>query len=145
MNDDLYDVLKRLWDNRKSQTWVFYNPKYKTRYHKRPKMMRSICKRAFAPELKTIKEFEGPVFNFHSLLHFMASYLADKEKVSLKTISKTLRHKNLKTTEIYLRSIDGQQKEALTKIEGKFVADRVAVPDENRNKKHNKNDKVALK
>ena len=110
MNNDLYDVLWGLWKKRKNQTWVFYNPDTETRYHKRPKMMRSICKRAFAPELKMIKDFNGPVFNFHSLRHFMASYLADKEKVSLKTISKTLRHKNLKTTEIYLHSIDCQRR-----------------------------------
>jgi integrase len=45
-------------------------------------------------------------YGFHSIRHFMASYLMDEHKVSLKTVSGLLRHKAVRTTEIYLHSVD---------------------------------------
>lgn len=53
---------------------------------------------------------------FYTLRHFMASYLADQEKVGVKAVSGLLRHKNLMTTEIYLHSIDEGQRIAIDKI-----------------------------
>jgi hypothetical protein len=50
----------------------------------------------------------------------MASFLADRKKQSTKTISKLLRHKNTRTTEIYLHSIDEAAREAMRSIEGEF-------------------------
>ena len=73
-------------------------------------MMKSLCGRAGI----------DPPFGFHSIRHFMATYLADTMKVSKKTISVLLGHKSLQTTEIYLHSIDKSQKEAVRAIEGKF-------------------------
>lgn len=65
---------------------------------------------------------EAPLYyGFHSLRHFMASHLADQERTGLKAISGLLRHKNLKTTEIYLHSIDESQRTAMVGIEGKFT------------------------
>jgi len=60
-------------------------------------------------------------YGFHALRHFMASHLIDSEKTSLKTVSKLLRHKNLKTTEIYIHSIDESVRLTTTKIQGKFT------------------------
>ena len=51
----------------------------------------------------------------------MASHLADAGKVGTKAISSLLRHKNLRTTEIYLHSIDGSDRSAVESIEGKFA------------------------
>lgn len=110
MNKDLYDVLKRRWTARKQDKWVFYNVQTETRFMARPKMMASLCRRAGIP-----------FYGFHALRHFMASYLMDDQKVSLKTVSSLLRHKNLKTTEIYLHTIGEGQRDSLTGIEGKFT------------------------
>jgi integrase len=99
----------------------------------RPKMMSSICKRAgLIPIGKGKRKIEkgndkGKIeeinlyYGFHALRHFMASYLVDQEKVSTKAVSGLLRHKNLRTTEIYLHSIDESQRAATKQIEGKFT------------------------
>ena len=125
MNQDLYDALWDSWQKRKQNQWVFYNEKTGTRYNKRPKMMRSLCIRAFAPNLKgkDKAKYEGPVFGFHDIRHFMASFLADRKKQSTKTVQKLLRHKNHRTTEIYLHSIDEAAREAMRLVEGEFSAE----------------------
>ena len=110
MNDDLYNIMKRRWENRESEMWVFYNKKTKTRYMHRPKMMKGLCKRAGI----------SPVFGFHNIRHFIASYLADHEKISKKTIGALLGHKALQTTEIYLHSIEGAERSAVEKLSGIF-------------------------
>lgn len=111
MNKDLYDVLWRRWESRKQNDWVFHNEKTNSRYNRRPKFMRGLCKRAGIPYI-----------GFHSIRHFMASFLADKQKISLMTISKLLRHRSLNTTEIYLHSIGEGQRAAMDGIEGVFSA-----------------------
>lgn len=111
INQDLYDALKRRWAGRTQEKWVFVNEGTGDRYRRRPRMMKSLCKRAGIQH-----------YGFHCLRHFMSSYLADKEKISLKAISGLLRHKSLKTTEIYLHSIDESAREAMTRVEGKFTS-----------------------
>lgn len=91
MSDTLHEQLMDLYRRRENSEWVFPNPKTGTQYFARPKIMRSICKKAGVPQ-----------YGFHSLRHFVANLLADKEKVSLKRVSRLLRHKNIRTTEIYL-------------------------------------------
>jgi len=109
MNDDLYQVLWRQWEIREQDTWVFYNKNTGTRYNKRPKLMPGLCKRAGVRQ-----------YGFRSIRHFMATYLADKQKISKKTISGLLRHRNLSTTEIYLGSVDESQKNAMEMVSGMF-------------------------
>jgi len=122
MNRDLFEVLWTLWQRRKQDVWVFYNDKTGTRYNQRPKLMKFLCKRAGIE----------PAFGFHALRHFMASFMADSNKVSKKTISELLGHKSLQTTEIYLHSIDGSKKMAVEAVEGKFMlADSACGNDEN--------------
>jgi len=132
MNDDLYAVLKSRWDHKKQSEWVFYNEKTESRYNRRPKFMAGICKRAgiepigTGTRLKKIKgekkRVEVPLYyGFHSLRHFMASYLKDKHKTHTKALQGLLRHRNLSTTEIYVHSIDESQKLAMKKIEGIFT------------------------
>lgn len=117
MNKDLYDVLQKRWKERDQDKWVFFNEKTNDRYKHRPRIMASICKRAGIA-----------AYGFHSLRHFMASYLMDEEKVSLKTVSGLLRHKNVRTTEIYLHSLDNSHLEATSKIEGIFTSKMTEPP-----------------
>ena len=110
MNEDLEKILWDLWKKRQQDEWVFYNHKMGTRYLYRPKLMKTICKRA-----------EVPKYGFHTLRHFVASYLYDKKKVSLPVISKLLRHKNLQTTELYLQAIDPRFRDTMRLLEGNVL------------------------
>jgi len=109
MNQELMEIMKKKWADRKNQIWVFYNEQTNTRYFHRPKLMKGLCKKA------GIKHF-----GFHGLRHFVASMLADSGKVSKKTIGALLGHKELKTTEIYLHSIESSEREAVHYLSGKF-------------------------
>jgi len=131
MDDALYSVLCSRWSKRKQDKWVFWNEKANEgkgdRYKHRPKMMAPVCKRAgIDPIGKGMRKLwrgkekgkmvEVPLYyGFHTLRHFTASYLADQKKVSLKTVSGLLRHKNLRTTEIYLHHLDSSHKAVISK------------------------------
>lgn len=159
MNKDLHDVLMSCWKGRKQDRWVFWNEKANEgkgdRFKHRPRLMDAVCKRAGLDPLGTrtivltpaqVKAFEKKhkraireeekrrtvprYYGFHSLRHFMASYLMDEEKVSLKTVSGMLRHKAVRTTEIYLHSVDSSKVAAADKIEGKFTLKLVDPPQE---------------
>lgn len=138
MDDGLYAILKIRWKARKQEKWVFYNArggkdKQGGRYLHRPKVMEAICKRAGITPIGKGRRtkwrgkdkgtvYEAPLYyGFHSLRHFTASYLADQEQISLKTVSGLLRHKNLHTTEIYLHHLDPSHKTAIAKMDALFA------------------------
>lgn len=110
MNEDLEQVLWNLWQKREQDEWVFFNRLSGTRYLYRPKLMGAICRTAGVPK-----------YGFHTIRHFVASYLFDKKKVSLPVISKLLRHKSLQTTERYLQAIDPRFRETMRLLEGNVV------------------------
>jgi integrase len=110
MNEDLEQVLWNLWQKREQEEWVFFNRLSGTRYLYRPKLMGAICRTAGVPK-----------YGFHTIRHFVASYLFDKKKVSLPVISKLLRHKSLQTTERYLQAIDPRFRETMRLLEGNVV------------------------
>jgi integrase len=134
MGEDLYQILISRWKGKTQEIWVFYNGNTQDRFYHRPKLMASLCKRAGIPPVGFSKrkvtkgKHKGQIedhplyIGFHALRHFMASYLADQEKVGIKAVSGLLRHKNLRTTEIYLHSIDEGQRIAIDKIQGKFTS-----------------------
>lgn len=61
----------------------------------RHKFLKGLCHRAGVKS-----------FGFHALRRYAASILADKFKVSSKTIQRILRHKNLSTTEVYIKRLN---------------------------------------
>ncbi len=118
MSQALYDVLKGLWEKRTHPDWVFIDPKTGTRYIQRNRLMKYICRRAGVK-----------YFGFHAIRHFGASLLADREKVSLPTISRLLRHTNLRTTEKYLQKVDPNLRSTMERLgEQDLLADLLAGP-----------------
>jgi len=110
MNEGLYRLLKARWNNRKNEKYVYFNTKTNNRFKHRPKLMKGLCKRAKI----------NPAFGFHNIRHFVATYLADAEKISKKSIGGLLGHKALQTTEIYLHSTPSSEVTALDKLYKKF-------------------------
>lgn len=108
MNEVLYEMLQQLWGKRTQNEWVFFNTKTGTRYMKRPKLMRAICKRAGVR-----------YFGFHAIRHYVASYLADRQKASITQVSRLLRHQSKATTERYLQVIDPQLRDVMASLEEK--------------------------
>ncbi len=102
MHQDLHQLLKGLWEKRTQDEWVFINPKTGTQFKHRPKIMRSICRRAGVPH-----------YGFHAVRHFVATYLADREKLSAKAMQRLLRHQAVRTTEIYLHMVDSGLRDAI--------------------------------
>lgn len=111
INDELYDILWKRWKNKTQDTWVFYNEQTNSRFLKRPKFMKGLCKKAGI----------DPPFGFHALRHLMSSLLDDDPKVSTKTIQKILGHASQRTTEIYLHELDGAIDTAMDSISGRFT------------------------
>lgn len=111
MNEDLEEVLWGLWQKRKSEEWVFGSHLTGSNYINRFTLMRNICQRAGIPR-----------YGYHTIRHFVASYLFDKKKVSLPVISKLLRHKNLQTTERYLQAIDPRFRDTMRLLEGNVLS-----------------------
>jgi len=70
------------------------------------------------------KHLEMEKFSFHSSRHSIAEYLRLK-KVDLYTISKILRHSNLKITELYLKQFDSDSvsEEFAKAFDGNTIAD----------------------
>jgi len=120
MNDELHGVLWQMWNNRKQNTWLFYNEKYDNRFQHRPKFMKGLCKRAGIV----------PYFTFHKLRHLMSSLLNDDPKVATKTIQSILGHAEQRTTEIYLHELPGGVEDAMDSISGKFMPKEQNVPPE---------------
>ena len=112
MNQVLYETLQPLWEKRSQNEWVFLNPNTGTRYRHRPKLMRTICKRAGVRK-----------FGFHAIRHYVASYLADRQKFSITQVSRLLRHQSKATTERYLQVIDPQLRDVMASLEEKSHTD----------------------
>lgn len=110
MNGDLEAMLLSMWRRREQDKWVFYNARKHDRYLRRPKLMKTLCKRAGIS-----------FYTFHQIRHFMATYMHDIMKVPTGVLSGILGHENKRTTEIYLHSVDEAQREAMMRLEGVFM------------------------
>jgi len=100
INDQLFNSLKWIWENRKYKDSPFVwlcgeGPHSGKPFTHRNRYLRGLCKRA------GIKPF-----GFHSLRRYVASVLADTHKISAKTIQRILRHKSVSTTERYIQNLN---------------------------------------
>ena len=121
-DEDLEKILWELWQKRTQDEWVFLSPLTGKHYVHRFTLMKNICERAGVSH-----------YTYHTIRHFVASYLFDKKKVSLPVISKLLRHKNLQTTEIYLQAIDPRFRETMRLLEGNVISFLSETLTENQN------------
>lgn len=104
-----------LWEKRIQDQWVFWNKTTQSRFKHRPDFMKSLCHRIGIPH-----------YGFHSIRHFVSSYLLDKEKIGKPTVGRMLGHQSLSTTDIYSHSIgvhsdDDSLNHAVDMIENAFV------------------------
>jgi integrase len=111
MNKDLEKVLRDLWKKRTQDEWVFLNPRTGTRFVDRYDMFRRICSRAGVRR-----------YSYHTIRHFVASFLYDKMKRPISEISRLLRHTNVQTTERYLQLVAPHLRDTMQLLEGDVVA-----------------------
>jgi integrase len=110
----LHNILKRRHAERKKDIpWVFWHEFTSSKtgerkigpYAERKKIMRTLCKEAGVR-----------YFRFHALRHASASVM-DSKNVPIGAIQRILGHENRTTTEIYLHSIGGSEREAINVLE----------------------------
>lgn len=100
LNETIHNELLWLWNNRqfKDSEYVFVNH-YRGRAGKpytagRQSFLEKVCKDAGVKR-----------FTYNALRRYFASMITDKHKQSVKTTQQLLRHKNLSTTDIYIKNI----------------------------------------
>jgi integrase len=106
MTDTLNGLLWPMWNRREQQEWVFYNRKEGNRYNRRPKLMRSICRRAGIP-----------YYGFHAIRHFVATLMHDTGKIPTGVIGGILGHQDKRTTEVYLHSVEESSRSAMKNLD----------------------------
>jgi len=104
-----------LWERRVQDQWVLFNADTGTRYLRLQKFMPRLCKRLGIPN-----------YGFHSIRHFVSSYLLDREKIGKPTVVRMLGHQSLSTTDIYahsigVHSVDDAIDMAMDKLEAAFA------------------------
>lgn len=115
VNKHLYSALWTQWNQRVQDEYVFWNLNRNNpdiepgRYKRRPKLMRSVCKRAGAPH-----------YGFHAIRHFVATYMHDQLKIGTGPVGTLLGHKNKRTTEEYLHPVEEGSRFAMQELESAF-------------------------
>ncbi len=94
MTDDLKDSLTTQRQKEMDKKWVFIDPESGYPYMQRRHWMKNLCRRAKVRH-----------FGLHAIRHLTASILA-KAGTPMIDIQTILRHKNLSTTERYIRRLD---------------------------------------
>ena len=98
MDDRMRAILERRWKNRdKTEPWVFINPHTGKPYYRNSRTVKHLCEHL-------CKRAKVKRFTLHCLRHHVATILADMGKASIYEIKTMLRHKEVRTTEIYLKT-----------------------------------------
>ena len=93
MGRQALDWLREKMLNPIPDSYLFINPRTQTRFHRMPKRMRKLCRKA-----------NVPYFGFHQIRALSASIMADAN-VPLPEIQSRLRHARATTTDWYLKAI----------------------------------------
>ncbi len=118
MTEELFKTLFKHRQKAKTE-WVFPEPETGRPFTSRQHLMPRLCKRA------KVKRF-----GLHAIRHLTASILA-QEDVPMVTIQRVLRHKNLMTTERYIRGLE-PVKPALEILSYRNSRPKVPTTDQNR-------------
>jgi len=105
IGQQMKDIMTPLCSGRTPDEFVFVNPKTSTRYSRRPKLMRTICKRAGITH-----------YGFHAIRHFITSYLYDKKDVGKTDLQRLLGHQTPTTTDIYINGLDDNLRGPVEKL-----------------------------
>jgi integrase len=112
MSDQLLDMLKRRFSERANEMNVFVNEETGKPFTRQSRpykyLMERLCEKTAEAEGRKI-----PPFTFKSFRHFVATRLRDSGKASRYEIQHLLGHKRSDTTDIYLRSLAPDLKEAV--------------------------------
>ena len=117
MNAVMKKTLELRFSTREQDEWVFYNRRTKTQYHHRPKYMPALCKEAGVRQ-----------YGWHDLRRFLSGWLRQNKEVTVPEISALLRHKDIRTTELYLKGISIGLREALRGAEKFRPVDTNVLP-----------------
>jgi integrase len=116
MGDQIVQILYPICHERSAGDYVFVNPKTKTRYTRRPKLMLGLCKRAGITH-----------YGFHAIRHFVTSFLYSQKDVGKAELQRLLGHQTPTTTDLYIDSLDGNLRAPVEKLAG-LLDDKPVAP-----------------
>jgi integrase len=116
MSAQLSDLMRRLWDRRdRHSPYVFTNPLTGTAYTRQQqtmkRMMVRLCQKAGVQP-----------FGLHALRHYVAVRLRDSGKASKFDIQAILGHQRSDTTDIYLRGLSPDLKDAVSALDDEEIS-----------------------
>ena len=115
MSVKLAEELKRRFTERESETWVFLNPYSGNPLGRQDRpfkyMMERLC------EAASTEEKQITPFTFYAFRHWVATRLRDSGKASRYEIQHILGHQRSDTTDIYLRNLAPDVKEAVSALD----------------------------
>lgn len=122
MSGQLAGMLKRRFQERESEIWVFINPETKKPFTRQSRpykyLMERLCERASEARKKRDPSADNIMpFTFYSFRHFVAVSLRLSGKANKYEIRDILRHKRTDTTDIYLRSLVPDLHEAVSALD----------------------------
>ncbi|MGE4310385.1 tyrosine-type recombinase/integrase [Desulfovibrio sp.] len=135
MSEQLLDLLKRRFKERKSEVWVFINEETGSPFTRQSRpikyLMERLCERANAGRKKCDPEAEAiKPFTFYALRHFVATRLRDSGKANRYEIQHILGHMHSDTTDRYLRSLAPDVKEAIQSLDSVIDLDKITADEE---------------